>query len=142
MTNAPAQMSVADLEKLLSSRKSELNELYKERDKLQSELDRINYRIGTLGGTLPEEGRSLYMSRPRNAMSLRKHVLAILGENKKGLSLSELATKVLDAGYRTSSSNFKNVLYQCLYNTIEIVHDEESGTYKIQASKRKAAKSK
>lgn len=142
MNDSSTQMSVADLEKLLSSRKSELNELYRQREKLLSDLDRVSYRIGVLGGTISEDGRSAYFSRPRNAKSLRKHVLQILAENKRGLSLSKLVEKVLEAGYRTSSTNFKNVLYQCLYNAVEIEHDSETGNYKIQASKPKSTTGK
>jgi len=59
-------------------------------------------------------------------------VTEILGKNKAGFSLAKLSEKVLATGYKSSSHDFKNVLYQCLYNTTSIVHDAESGTYRLK----------
>ncbi len=42
-------------------------------------------------------------------------VLGILKDNKNGFTISELQKEVLATGYKSSSANFKSVLYQCLY---------------------------
>ncbi len=69
-------------------------------------------------------------------------MVEILGRTKKGLTLAELGQKVLDAGYKSSSSNFRNVLYQCVYNTKDVYHDESTGTYKLKSHAREKAEAK
>ena len=59
-------------------------------------------------------------------------VLEILGKNKKGFTLADLAVKVNESGYRSTSRNFRNVLYQCLYNTEGITHDDATGCYRLE----------
>lgn len=134
--------SVAELESLLKEQKSRLESLKKEQSKLQKELDSVNAEIASLSGK-GRRGRpagsknvgtkKVKRKRPKNAKSLRKFVTDLLNDNKKGLQLQELHDSVLAAGYKSKSKNFKNVLYQCLYNNDEFVHDEKSGAYKLQA---------
>jgi hypothetical protein len=38
----------------------------------------------------------------------------------------------LATGYKSGSSNFKNVLYQTLYNDSKIVHDRKTGNYRLK----------
>ena len=46
--------------------------------------------------------------------------------------MADLTTKITEAGYKSSSSNFRNVLYQCLYNTKTISFDRATGTYRLK----------
>ena len=133
MSRGQAGFSVADLERILDERKSQLQELAKRRDAAQKELDKIDAEIQEIvgeGGTIGRLRRR--RRRVKNDRSLRAVVLEILGKNKKGFTLADLAGKVTETGYKSSSKNFRNVLYQCLYNTEGIVHDEASGCYRLE----------
>lgn len=135
MTPIPEEFTVADLEKILNAKKVQVEELAKKRAQLQKQLAQVDAEIQALIGTtrrpLPGTGRR--GPRTRNEKSLRDHVLEILSKAKKGHTLAELAEQVQAAGYHTASSNFRNVLYQCLYNTKDVYHDEASGTYKLKS---------
>ena len=78
------------------------------------------------GGGKPGRGR-----RGNNDKPLRVYVEEQLNKNKKGLTLAELAQAILDTGFKTSSANFRNVLYQSLYNSTSIKHDAQTGKYII-----------
>lgn len=128
-----ASLSVADLEKILDERKAALQDLGQRRDVAQKALDDIDKQIQELMG----DGRSLGMGRrrrrrPKNEQSLRAVVLEVLQKHKAGLTLTDLANAVLATGYKSTSRNFKNVLYQCLYNTDKITHDAPTGCYKLK----------
>lgn len=128
MAKTPVDMTVAELERILHTRRSALQELNKRRAKVQKELNRIDAEIQVLTGTSGRQrGR-----RTRNKFSLREMVLDLLKKSKKGYSLADLSRMILDSGYKTASTNFRNVLYQCLYNTNGIYHDESTGTYRYK----------
>jgi len=138
-------LSVADLQRLLNDRESKLKDLRKRQKALQKELDVVDRRIDQLEGRGTGAGRrrksGAAVKRPENVKSLHAYVTELLAKNRQGFTLEQLATKVLGAGYNTNSSNFKNVLYQCVYNSKQVKHDDKSGTYKlVRASKGKAAK--
>lgn len=130
MSKVASDMSVAQLEKLLHARKSQLDSLTKQRERLQKELDRVEKKINSIEGSSVMRRRP--SRRPRNEKSLHSLVTELLTKNKKGYSLSALSEKVLESGYKTNSTNFKNVLYQCLYNADEIEHDPASGNYRLK----------
>ena len=136
MPRVSSETSVAALKRMLSDRKAELSSLTKRRLKLQRELADVERRINAIAGM---RGRGRRGARPKNAKSLTQTVNDLLTKNKKGFTLDELSKKVLSTGYKTSSSNFKNVLYQCLYNSDVIGHDSRTGTYRLKPAKRKAS---
>lgn len=123
-------LSVAELEQILEDRKSKAVELGRRREELQLELDEIDRQLLELMG----DNRVIRRRRRRlkNEMSLRSHVKELLGKSRKGYSMADLTTKIMEAGYKTSSRNFRNVLYQCLYNTEGVVFDPASGCYRIR----------
>ena len=132
MSRASTGFSVADLERILDERKTQLQDLAKKRDQAQKELDKLDAEIQDLvgvGGSIGKIRRR--RRRVKNETSLRAVVLEILGKSKKGFSLADLAGKVAETGYKSNSRNFRNVLYQCLYNTESIVHDEATGCYRL-----------
>ena len=55
----------------------------------------------------------------------------ILSKSKKGLTLEELVPKVVEAGYKSSSSNFSNMIYQNIYTSEGIAKDAETGCYTL-----------
>ncbi len=134
MGTLPANISVAELEKILLGRKQQLEGLLHRKAELQTQLALIDQEIAELQGN---RAGNAYSASARgklaNEKSLREYVLEILAKSKRGMKLTDLATKVLAAGYRTESNNFRNVLYQCLYNTKDVYHDESTGTYRLRS---------
>lgn len=130
MAKAAGVLSVAELEQILETRKIKALELGKRREELQKQLDEIDHQILEVMG----DRRIIRRRRRRikNEMSLRAHVLELLGKSKKGYSMADMTKKITEAGYKSSSRNFRNVLYQCLYNTEGVTFDQESGCYKMQ----------
>jgi hypothetical protein len=119
---------------MIEDRRSQVQDLFKKRDHIQKELDRLDVEIqraANLDAPLRRRRRA-GRRRIKNETSLRSVVLQILGKNKKGFPLSELAEKVQEAGYKSGSQNFKNVVYQCVYHTPEIALDSATGCYRIK----------
>jgi hypothetical protein len=130
MAKSAGIMSVAELEQILEDRKVKAMDLGKRREELQKQLDDIDRQILEVMG----DNRVVRRRRRRlkNEMSLRSHVLEMLGKSKKGYSMADLTSKILEAGYKSSSRNFRNVLYQCLYNTEGVTFDQATGCYKLK----------
>lgn len=130
MAKTAGVMSVAELEQILEDRKVKAMDLGKRREELQKQLDEIDRQILEVMG----DHRVIRRRRRRmkNEMSLRSHVLELLGKSKKGYSMADLTAKIMEAGYKSSSRNFRNVLYQCLYNTEGVTFDQVSGCYKLK----------
>lgn len=134
MARVATDLTVAELERILSTRRNALRDLNKRRAKIQKELKKVDDEIKLLTGAGPgRRGR-----RNQNKLSLRETVLELLQKSKKGYALADLSQTILNSGYKTASTNFRNVLYQCLYNTNGIYHDEEAGTYRYKEPPAKA----
>ncbi|MDA1016420.1 MAG: hypothetical protein O3A00_18425 [Planctomycetota bacterium] len=134
-----SEYSVAQLERMLTDRKTRLDGLHRKQERLRTELDKVEDEIAILEGRrassrFPKQ----VVNRARNEKPLHTHVIELLTKHKKGLTLSDLSENVLESGYKTTSTNFNNVLYQCLYNSDHIAHDAATGCYKLSEKKVKA----
>lgn len=127
--NKPNEMTLAELNRLLKSKESQIDRLQKKRQRCLDQINEIDQQIADISGGLV--GTHATGNRPRNSKSLHATVVDILKKYKKGLSLSDLADKVAGTGYKSTSKNFKNVLYQCLYNAKDISHDHQTRRYVI-----------
>lgn len=137
MVKSVKEMSLAELERLLDSKKDRLETLQRKRDQLERQLHSVLEKINSMEGgkrgaaaAAGAKGRKP-TTRPKNDRSLKEVVTEILTQNKKGCGLDELSKKVLETGYKTSSTNFKNTLYQCLYNHENINLDKSTGLYRL-----------
>lgn len=134
MTKPISQMSLAELEKALAAKREKIDEYMSERDQLLKNLSRVESKILDLGGSL--SGRKVQGRRgPRvkNEKPLWGYVEDILGRSKRGLTIDELEQKILASGYKTNSSNFRNVIYQCLYHAEQVSHDSTTGRYILKS---------
>lgn len=114
----------------LDSKARRLRELGDLQAALVDQLMPIELEIETLMHGITHARRS--KTRAKNSESLRVVVLRVLKQSgSKGLKLSDLADAVIHTGYKSNSRNFRNVLYQCLYNTPTIQHHEPTGAYRI-----------
>jgi len=123
MAEVTEQLSVAEIHQLLRQQQSKVNALQKRREKLAEQLADVEQQIAELTG---EDGGG---TRFKNEKSLEEVIIDVLGKNKKGLGLAELTDAILKTGYRSSSSNFKNVVYQNVYKSEAVTRDEKSGRY-------------
>ena len=128
MAKDTTPLSLADLEKLMAERQAQVETLLHKREQLVGEIEMLDLEIKDFltGGSGGRRGK-----RPKNAAPLRTVMLEVLSANKKGLSLHDLTQQISETGYKSKSRNFKNVVYQCLYNTKNVVHDDATGLYRV-----------
>ena len=137
MSRAASKFSLAELESILDERKSQATELGKRRDQLNKELAKIETELQGIVGTKRKGAKRGARKgvrrgkRVKNERSLREILFEILAKSKKGCTLADLEVKVPEAGYKSSSKNFSNMIYQCLYNSEGIAKDPETGCYQI-----------
>jgi hypothetical protein len=126
-------MTVAYLEHLLDDKKRRLATLHKKRDRLERRLNAVVIQIDRIGGTRRQANahRPRTIARAKNDRTLKEVVTELLRQSKKGLGLDELSKRVLATGYQTTSTNFKNTLYQTLYHHDGIRLDKENGLYRL-----------
>jgi len=126
------EFTVAQLERILLRKKTALEKLLRQRTQLQKKLAQVERRIVEIGGAEGGKPRPP-RRRPKNPQTLLVAVTQMLAQHKKGLTLRDLANKLLASGYKTSSTNFQNTLYQCLYhNSDKLAHDAKNHTYRIK----------
>ena len=152
MSQAGTGINVAELEKMLDQRKSLVQELGKKREALHKQLAEIEEQLTAIvggqamsavkgtgarrgrppgSGNKKPRGSKKRGSRPKNERSLRDVISDILGKSKKGLTLEELVPKVVEAGYKSNSTNFSNMIYQNIYNSEGIAKDPSTGCYSL-----------
>lgn len=139
--SALRDLTVAQLEKLLLTKKSKLEDLVVKRDKLRQELSSLDEQIQGLGGGEAPAGEEAPRRRGRpkgsknkgrrgprvrGQKSLKTWVTDELQKAKKGLTLDELIAAVQGAGYKSKADKFKNVMYQCLFHGENFQRDAES----------------
>jgi hypothetical protein len=54
--------------------------------------------------------------RAKNDRTAKEWAIEFLGQEKNGLPLKDLANRMLEGGYKTTSTNFSVALYQVLHN--------------------------
>jgi hypothetical protein len=131
-------LTVAQLENMLQKRKLKLEGLQKQRDRLRKQLAVLEKQIVAVGGDLHGAIKKR-RRRPKNTKTLLATVTETLTKHKHGLGLRDLATKILESGYKTSSTNFHNTLYQVLYhNSDRLAHDPKTHTYGLKQLRRRS----
>jgi len=108
-------LSLAQPERLMQSRRTELTKLTRDRDKLQKKLDTLNDRIseipgGMTGGTRGGGGGT----RARNATKLPEVIHQVLSKSGAAMSVGDIMEKVQAGGYRSTSANFRGIVNQTL----------------------------
>jgi hypothetical protein len=122
-----AGVSAAALKAELDRR---LAELGRQRDKLERELAAVEAEIArhtynghSLGTTRGKSGSR----RPRNSTNLADALRKLL--RRRTLSVTEMAIAVQEAGYRTSSPNFRTIVNQTLINHPKVFKRIARGKY-------------
>jgi hypothetical protein len=131
MPRLARELTVDQLERALARKKARLAALVRRRARLQNQLQRVTRQVHEIAGRGTVDAVVVRKPRRRrgNSPSLREVVLAALTKNKAGLAIGDLEEHVRATGYKSRSTNVRNVLYQCLYQAKEIKHDKRSGRY-------------
>ncbi|MCP3904960.1 MAG: hypothetical protein GY715_15155 [Planctomycetes bacterium] len=107
-----------------------LTELGRRRDKLERELATVEAEIArhAYNGHAITAGRAKPGARrPRNATNLVEALRKLL--KRRTLSVTEMAIAVQEAGYRTSSPNFRTIVNQTLINNPKTFKRVARGRY-------------
>jgi hypothetical protein len=120
-------LSLADLQSILESRRSELNRLRKQRTKVQRALDDIDRQIGRIEGA---GGRG--SGRARNSKSLNDTLEDVLRSSGKPMRVGDIVEAVKATGYRSSSANFRGIVNQTLIKDKKRFGTSERGMYQLK----------
>jgi hypothetical protein len=111
-------LSLAQLERLMQSRRTELTRLTRGRDKLQKKLDTLNDQISEISGGIGvgngTRGGRRGGTRARNAVNLPEVIHQVLAKAGAALSVGDIMDKVRAGGYRSNSANFRGIVNQAL----------------------------
>ena len=113
---AGSNLSISQLESILNSRIAELQKLTKEHAKLSGQLADIEKKIAALGGKFKGNGRGAFTSsgRVKNKKSLVETLVDVLSAASGPMKVGAIVDGVLDAGYHTTSDNFRGIVNQTL----------------------------
>jgi Tfp pilus assembly protein PilN len=119
--------SIAQLEKMLTQRKSKIGSLERKRSKFVRQLDTLDAQIAALGGSAGSRG-----SRPRNKTTLPEAIVTVLKKHGGPMKVSDIARNALDSGYSSNSSNFRVIVNQALIKDKRFAKAGMRGTYLLK----------
>lgn len=128
-----ANLNIAQLEQILTERRSSLIRLEKQRKKLLHDLDVVDREIARIGGNGAAGPRLATGARARNDKSLPEALAEVLTEAGRPMKIAEIADAVQAAGYRSTSDNFRAIVNQTLIKERKrFAPGPERGTYQIK----------
>jgi hypothetical protein len=112
-------LTIAQLERLLDTRRREASELQKERNRLMQRLETLDRRLASLAGG---RGRNGFgggaggggRGGRRNAKSLVAVMESVLTRSKGPMRVGDIVEAVQREGYRSGSANFRGIVNQTL----------------------------
>lgn len=127
-----SELSLSQLEQMLSDRRSQISDLERDKTKLQKQLDGIDQKIKHLGGSPSGKRHSAFngAGRPKNEKNLADCIqVALAGSAAK--SVGDVVDSVLAAGYQTKAKNFRNIVNQVLIKDKRFMSPAR-GTYQLK----------
>jgi hypothetical protein len=137
----PANVSyfnIAQLERILHGRRSELNKLERQRSELERKLGGLERQIVKLQGSL--RGRRGGGMRARNEQSLVQVIESVMRVNGKPMRVGEIVEAVQAGGYRSNSANFRGIVNQTLIKERKRFSAPERGLYQLKGGGEKRSK--
>lgn len=101
--------SIAELRSLLGEQRKRRTQLMGERKKLQAKIDQVDREIALLDGEGAAAG-----GRGRNDRPLPDVIEQVLKKSGKPMKVGDIVAAVENAGYRSSSANFRGIVNQAL----------------------------
>jgi hypothetical protein len=135
---AGSNLSISQLESMLSSRMADLQRLSKEHSKLSQQLAEVERKIAALGGK--SHGRGPMPARTsggrvKNEKSLVETLVEVLSAGTEPMKVGDIVDAVLKAGYHTSSDNFRGIVNQTLIKESRRFSSAGRGLYTMKAKK-------
>ena len=128
---ATAAFNIAQLERILQERRSELNRLERQRSELQRKLDGLDRQIVKLNGSLRGR-RGGGGTRARNEVSLVEAIETALRQGGKAMRVGDIVEAVQSAGYRSNSANFRGIVNQTLIKERKRFAAADRGLYQLK----------
>jgi hypothetical protein len=127
-------LTIAQIESMLHSRRSQLATLSKDRAKLLKQLESVDAKIKHLSGGAPVKGGFAVNAagRARNSASLISMMMSQLQKAGKALSVSDILQGVQSAGYRSTSPNFRGIVNQTLIKERKRFSNVGRGMYQLK----------
>jgi septal ring factor EnvC (AmiA/AmiB activator) len=121
-------LSLAALQSIMESRRTELGKLRKQRNDIQRKLDGIDRQIDRIeGGGSGRTGSG----RARNAKSLTETLEEVLSSGKP-MKVGDIVDAVKASGYRSSSANFRGIVNQTLIKENKRFTAPSRGLYQVK----------
>jgi septal ring factor EnvC (AmiA/AmiB activator) len=142
--NTGVNFNIAQLERILTDRKSELNRLERQRQELRRKLDGLERQIVKLNGGLRGMRGRLGGGglRARNEHSLVETLEEVMRSHGKPMRVGEILDAVTATGYRSNSANFRGIINQTLIKERKRFGQADRGVYELKGdSKAKKEKS-
>ena len=118
-----SDLSIAELENILSATRVKVARLERKRATLQRKLDAIDGEIAEMGGVGRRGGRV------RNDKSLNETLVEVL--SKGPMKVADLVAAVKSTGYRSNSANFRGIVNQALIKDKRFV-SQSRGLYQLK----------
>ena len=143
-------LTIAQLQRVLSAKQSELNKLQRQRGELQKRMNLIDRQIERIGGGMNGlrggggTGGFTAGGRARNERSLLDTIEGVLRDGGKPMRVPEILDAVLATGYRSGSANFRGIINQTLIKDKRFgqvqrgVYELKGGGDSKKASKKQA----
>jgi hypothetical protein len=140
-----ANLNIAQLQRALQQRQSELQKLHRKRAGLERKLNALDRHIERVGGGgMNGARRAGGGRRARNAQSLLDVIEGVLRGAGKPMKVADIMDGVLRAGYHSTSDNFRGIINQTLIKDKRF-GAVERGVYELKsgaATKKKATQAK
>jgi hypothetical protein len=125
-------MNIAELERVLEERRSELGKLARQRSELEKRLTALDRQMARVGGGAGHFGRRRGRgSRARNEHSLTETIEVVMKGSSKPMKVPDIVNGVLSSGYQSSSANFKGIVNQTLIKDKRF-QQVERGVYQLK----------
>ena len=135
--NTGINFNIAQLERILNDRRSELTKLERQRGELQRKLDGLDRQIMKLGGLKGIRGRLGGGGRARNPRSLIETIEDVMRSNGKAMRVGEIVDAVTATGYRSNSANFRGIVNQTLIKERKRFGQADRGLYELKGGESK-----
>ena len=139
---ATAAFNIAQLERILHGRRSELTRLERQRSELQRKLDGLDRQIIKLNGSLRGRRGGGPGSRARTEQSLVEAIESVMRGNGKPMRVGDIVEAVQGTGYRSNSANFRGIVNQTLIKERKRFAAADRGLYQLKGESRGTKKEK
>jgi IS30 family transposase len=123
-----SNLTISDLEQLLNRSRSKISKLEKKRAKVSRKLEAIDAQIASLGGS-SSAGRAV---RHSNGQSLAEVIHQVLKSKGSAMRVVDIAGACVDAGYHSTSDNFRSIVNIALIKDKRFVKTGERGVYVLK----------